>query len=199
MKVYMLLDRSGSMASLWKEALGSINGYVDELKRSDSVFLAAFDSVNPFDVLRDVKISKWTPVTNEEVMPRGRTPLNDAAGKLLSKLFEDDPRKAVVVIMTDGEENSSQEYTTKAIKAKMDMAKEKGYEVVFLGANFKEVEHLAYNYGIASNRVMNVSGQSLGSTMKGFASVTRGYAEETTAGATMDAYFTEETKADAIK
>lgn len=199
MKVYMLLDRSGSMASLWKEALGSINGYVDEMKRSDTVFLAAFDSVNPFDVIRDVKISKWTPITSDEVTPRGGTPLNDAAGKLLSKLFEDDPRKAVVVIMTDGEENSSQEYTTTAIKSKLDMAKEKGYEVVFLGANFSKVESLAANYGIARNRVMNVTAHNLQNTMRGLAGSTQSYATEEVAGATMDAYFTEDNKANAVK
>ena len=28
MNVYILLDRSGSMATLWDEAIGSINGYV---------------------------------------------------------------------------------------------------------------------------------------------------------------------------
>lgn len=31
MNVYILLDRSGSMGSLWEEALGSINGYVKGL------------------------------------------------------------------------------------------------------------------------------------------------------------------------
>ena len=200
MKVYMLLDRSGSMASLWTEALGSINGYVAELKGDASVFLVAFDTVNPYEVLRESSIEGWRRISSEEIMPRGGTPLNDAAGKLLDKVFRDDPRKAVIVIMTDGEENSSQEYSTAAIKAKINMAKERGYEVVFLGANFDNVEKLAYNYGVASNRVMNTRGVNIYSTMKGLATVSAQYNIADTASAatqSFDSYFTPENKAKA--
>lgn len=201
MKVYMLLDRSGSMATLWTEALGSINGYVAELKGHADVFLAAFDTVNSFEVLRESSSEAWKRITSEEVMPRGGTPLNDAAGKLLDKVFKDDPRKAIVVIMTDGFENASNEYNTQAIKSKINMAKERGYEVVFLGANFDKVENLAHNYGVDAKRVMNISAQNMGSTMRGFATSTQNYAqaESVHAGAAvMDWQFSDENKKAAV-
>lgn len=202
MKVYMLLDRSGSMAGLWSEALGAINGYVKELgDKETQVFLAAFDTQSPFQVLRETNVANWTNVSSEEVTPRGMTPLNDSTGKLLDKVFKDDPRKAMIVIMTDGYENSSIEYTTYAIKAKISIAKERGYEVVFLGANFKDIENLASEYGVASNRTMNITGQNMGSTMRGFATSTQSYnmaSNSTEGAATMDAYFSDDTKKAAV-
>ena len=54
MNVYILLDRSGSMASLWEEALGSINGYVSKLPKKTKVHMATFDSVS-HDIIRVCK------------------------------------------------------------------------------------------------------------------------------------------------
>ncbi|NBR25044.1 MAG: VWA domain-containing protein, partial [Micrococcales bacterium] len=51
MNVYILLDRSGSMGTLWNEALGSINAYVAKLKKKDMVYLAAFD--DSYEILRE--------------------------------------------------------------------------------------------------------------------------------------------------
>lgn len=205
MKVYMLLDRSGSMATRWSAALEAINGYVAGLPRDTSIYLATFDTVGyndlGYDVIRETLASDWRQVNSSEVWPRGGTPLNDAAGKLLNKVFLDDPRKAIVVVMTDGEENSSREYTTAAIKAKFDEAKRREYEVVFLGADFKEVEKQAWNYGIDHRRVMNITAGNLGSTMRGFATASASYnmAENAhTGAATMDAYFSDDTKAAAV-
>jgi uncharacterized protein with von Willebrand factor type A (vWA) domain len=112
MKVYLLLDRSGSMTTLWDEALGSINGYVAKLKPTTKVVLAAFDSVS-YDVIRDTKVSAWEDVTKTEVWPRGSTPLNDSVVRLVNRCLEDNPKKAVLVVMTDGEENCSREIRTR--------------------------------------------------------------------------------------
>jgi hypothetical protein len=65
---YIVLDRSGSMASNWAETLGSVNGYVAALKNTDelehTITVVAFDSVNPFDIVRDaVSLSGWTDIT----------------------------------------------------------------------------------------------------------------------------------------
>ena len=71
----MLLDRSGSMTSLWDEAIGSINGYVSALEDPDTqVYLAVFDSLS-YDVLRECKAMDWDAVLPSEVAPRGSTPL----------------------------------------------------------------------------------------------------------------------------
>ena len=88
---YILLDRTGSMSSIWDEALTSVNAYaaaVGEAEEGEtddletSVTLAVFDAQDglQYDVLRkDVEPSAWTKVTSDEVSPRGMTPLFDAS------------------------------------------------------------------------------------------------------------------------
>ena len=55
--------------------------------------------------------------------------------------------KVMFVIITDGMENASREYTTKKVKSMIEAEKEKGWEFVFLGANMDAVETAA-QYGI---------------------------------------------------
>src|SRR6516164_8481828 len=75
---YLLLDRSGSMAVQWREALDAINAYAGTLgsKINTRIWMAVFD--NAFDVLRnDIFPAAWRPITDEEVQPRGSTALDD--------------------------------------------------------------------------------------------------------------------------
>jgi von Willebrand factor type A domain len=157
---YILLDRTGSMSDIWDEALTSVNAYADsfaadapgaEIAGADiktAVTLAVFDHQDgmQFDVLRDkVDPAKWTDVTNDEANPRGMTPLYDAIGRIVNRAEADAPEKAVIVIMTDGLENSSTELTNQGAKAALERARARGWEVVFLGAefaNFSDAEAL---------------------------------------------------------
>lgn len=154
MNVYLLLDRSGSMSTLWSEAIGSINGYVSKLKKTDKVTVAAFDSVS-YDILRDVKVKEWTDIKNNEVEPRGGTPLYDACGKLMAQAENEKVKKTVLVVMTDGYENASHEYTQEAIKAKIKLFEDKKWEVIFLGANFDAVETVSGGLGVMGSKTMN--------------------------------------------
>jgi len=154
MNVYLLLDRSGSMSTLWGEAIGSINGYVAKLKKSDKVTVAAFDSVS-YDVVRDVKVKDWTDIKNNEVEPRGGTPLYDACGKLMAQAESEKAKKTVLVVMTDGYENASKEYTQEAIKAKIKAFEDKKWEVIFLGANFDAISSVSSGLGVVGSKTMN--------------------------------------------
>lgn len=163
MNVYILLDRSGSMSTLWDEALGSINAYVGKLKKSDKVHLAAFDNVS-HDVIRDMKSGDWKDVSNDEVQPRGMTPLYDACGKVMSVAEADNAKKTMLVVMTDGFENCSREYNQNAIKAKVKDWENRKWEVVFLGANFDAVDGVAGAIGVAGNKTLNYG---VGNFMRG--------------------------------
>lgn len=126
--VAFLLDRSGSMASVKQETIGGFNGYLDELlKRPESkdirFHMTQFDTVS-IDVLHDaVPIKNVTKLKNETYQPRGGTPLYDAIGKTIrdieGKVNSD---KVLFVVLTDGQENSSSEWTEKTVK---DLIKEK--------------------------------------------------------------------------
>ena len=174
MNVYILLDRSGSMSNLWDEAIGSINGYVETLKNSDKVHLAVFDSIS-HDVIRDVKAKEWTIVCPTEVSPRASTPLYDSCGKIMTQAESDNVKKTVVVVMTDGYENCSKEYTQEAIKARVKQFEDKQWEVIFLGANFDAVESVSSSVGVMSSKTMNISAGNMRSAMDTLTGYTTAY------------------------
>ncbi len=175
MNVYILLDRSGSMATLWNEAIGSINGYVENLKMSDKVHLAVFDSVS-HDVIRDGKVKDWEDVNAEEIQPRGGTPLYDSCGKIMAQAEEDNAKKTVLVVMTDGYENASKEHTQASIKAKVKSFEDKNWEVLFLGANFDAVESVSGSVGVMASKSMNIARGNLQDAMMTLSAYTTSYA-----------------------
>lgn len=179
MHAYILLDRTGSMASLWDEALGSVNAYVSDLGDAH-VTLALFDAHDglQFDVLRaGVPAATWKPVTNDDATPRGMTPLFDAIGRIITLAEKDDPEKAVLVIMTDGEENSSREVKKDDVKAALERIEKRGWQVVFLGADFAKFSD-ADAVGLASGKVMAMSVGSMESSMRIMAKKSRAYFDQ---------------------
>jgi len=186
MHSYILLDRTGSMASIWDEALSSVNAYATSVAEEESgerdtletsVTVAVFDAQDglQFDVLRKgVNADAWTPVTNDEASPRGMTPLFDAIGRLVALAEGDKPEKAVIVIMTDGHENASREITKDGAKAALDRAREKGWDVVFLGAEFASFDD-ADAVGVVSAKSMALRSGSFDETMRRLGKKSRAY------------------------
>lgn len=181
-KVFILLDRSGSMENMWSEALGGINGYVKALDDAD-VMLATFDTIG-YDVIRNTSTKDWKPITNEDLFPRAGTPLLDASARIMHNMIDSCAKRAILVVVTDGEENSSRKYNknevsqlTKQITETLD------YEMVFLGANFDKVGEVATN-NFQFNNVHNYSSRMYATNKENF-----GLAMGNTAVAT-SAYFT---------
>lgn len=185
---YILLDRTGSMSDIWDEALISVNTYAasvgkatdDEIAGGDieaRVTLAVFDHHDglKFDILRkDVTADTWRTVTNDEASPRGMTPLFDAIGRIVSLAETDKPEKAIIVIMTDGHENSSRELTRDGAKAALDRARAKGWEVVFLGAEFASFGD-AEAVGMSSSKTMAVGQGRMQESMNALGAKARAY------------------------
>jgi hypothetical protein len=172
------------MQNNWTEALGSVNAYVQTLATSggpdDQVTLAAFDSNGgklDFQILRrQVKARDWRVVTDAEASPRGMTPLFDAIGQIVAIAEKDDPRRAVIVIMTDGEENASKEINRAGAKAALDRATAKGWESVFLGVDFGRFGD-ADSMGISASKQVGVSAGQFSANMENLARKSRAYAD----------------------
>jgi hypothetical protein len=185
MQAYILLDRSGSMQSLWVEALSSVNAFAKELANKkdgpvvDShITLAVFDSQESlkFDVLRRKQPAlHWENVTDKDATPRGMTPLLDAMVRIIALAEADNPDKAVIVIMTDGAENASHEVTREGVKAALDRVKAKGWETVFLGANFDNISD-ASSVGVAHGQQMAMSSGTMERSLASLARKSRAYA-----------------------
>lgn len=201
---YILLDRTGSMSDIWDEALSSVNAYAASVGEADEgeidgadietdVTLAIFDYQDgmQFDVLRkNVKAEDWIDVSNDEANPRGMTPLFDAIGRMVSLAETDNPEKAVIVIMTDGLENSSQELTRDGARAALDRAEAKGWEVVFLGAEFAKFDD-AEAVGMDARKTMAVGQGSMQDSMSALAKKSRAYGK----GEEAEIVFNEEDRA----
>lgn len=186
---YILLDRTGSMGSIWAEALSSVNAYAEALGKpedgskstgEEKVTLAVFDHHDglKFDILRRaVTAATWNKVTDAEASPRGMTPLFDSIARIVALAEGDAPERAVIVIMTDGAENASTEVKKDGAKAALDRARAKGWEVVFLGAEFAKFSD-ADAVGVSGAKRMALSAGSFEGSMRSLASKSRRYFEK---------------------
>jgi uncharacterized protein YegL len=129
--VNFIQDRSGSMASAWEETLSGFRAFVNDLReKAKGTEVEYLFSLTTFDTQVETPILA-APIDDVDVDelkkhgPRGMTALWDAVGTTI-KNTEDNPQgaeKIVVVIVTDGQENSSREWSKerlhKAIDAKL--------------------------------------------------------------------------------
>lgn len=143
-----LLDRSGSMAGSteatedgWRELINSQRSEPEYCE----VTLAQFDT--SYEVLYPP--TAITAVPEFVIVPRGMTALLDAAGKFITEVGEqlaalpedDRPGRVICLIMTDGMENSSHQWTWDAVKTLITQQREGyGWEFIFLGADIDAVE-----------------------------------------------------------
>jgi Mg-chelatase subunit ChlD len=78
-----------------------------------------------------------------ELQPRGMTALLDAIGRTVTEVREHidslppakTPDEVVMVILTDGHENASQEFTREQIKTLIEERTAAGWKLVFMGAD----------------------------------------------------------------
>lgn len=137
MNVSFLLDESGSMSAVLNDTIGGFNTYVDTLKELKGVrfTLTKFGGDRVDIVHSKVKRKKIKHLTTETYKPLGWTPLYDAIGRTVGE-----SGKGLFIIMTDGQENSSREYTKETIFNLIQQKQEEGWEFVFLGADQESYE-----------------------------------------------------------
>lgn len=164
-ELVFILDKSGSMAGLESDTIGGFNAMLQKQKTLDGecrITTVLFD--NRYELLHDrIDIQAVSPMTEREYQVGSSTALLDAIGRTIRKLAsvqrntaeEYRADKVMFVIITDGAENSSREYSSRKVKAMIEHEKEKyGWEFVFLGANIDAVE-TAGRFGIAPDRAVD--------------------------------------------
>lgn len=170
--IVMLLDRSGSMASIADDMIGGFNAFIAEQLRTDAdgtVTLYQFD-----DGFTEVYVERpLADVESLALVPRGRTALLDSIGRsiaetrarLQAKPAAERPNTVVFGIITDGQENASREITHAAAKALIERQEEKdGWTFLYLGANQDALE-VGAGLGIARERSMTYTPDRIGDAM----------------------------------
>lgn len=147
--ILMILDASGSMSPLVSDTIGGFNNFIQEQKRlpgEAEITVVLFN--HHYDKLYTRDIKDVPPLTVADYRPKGNTALLDAVGTSISELGdrlaalpeEERPGKVIVVIVTDGEENSSREYRYAQIKEMVEHQQQKyGWEFLFFGANIDTI------------------------------------------------------------
>lgn len=171
-ELVFILDKSGSMGGLVTDTIGGYNTMLKLQQTIDGechITTVLFD--NNYELLHDrIDIKAVSPITEKEYQVGGSTALLDAIGSTIHKIGNaqkytaDDYRaeKVMFVVITDGEENSSREYSAEKVKAQIERQKTKyGWEFIFLGANIDAVE-TAGRFGIRADRAQNYHADSEG-------------------------------------
>jgi len=157
-----LLDRSGSMNTSvaatedgWRELISEQRANPGQCQ----VTLAQFD--HEYEVVYPA--TDIAAVPEFVLEPRGRTALLDAAGRLITEVGEQlaalpegrRPGQVICLIMTDGMENASQDWTWEAVKKLITQQREVyGWEFIFLGADIDAIQ-VASRMGVESRYAMN--------------------------------------------
>jgi hypothetical protein len=172
--ITVILDRSGSMESIREDIIGGFNSFVRDQQKQPgtaTLTLVQFDTQDPYEIVHRFKPIEAIPtLTKETFVPRASTPLLDALGRGINDLSktiadmgkEERPSKVVIVIITDGQENSSQEFSkdqiVKMIKERSNM---EDWQFLFLSADLAAIGD-AMSYGIQPDAALLFDKSSAG-------------------------------------
>ncbi|MBR5913938.1 MAG: VWA domain-containing protein [Selenomonadaceae bacterium] len=171
-QIICILDRSGSMQSLTEDVIGGYNSFLEKQKKESGtaeVTTILFD--DKYEKIEDaVNLNDAKNLTSEIYYARGNTALMDALGKTimetLGTMAKENicpaKRRVLVMIMTDGLENASTEYSKAKIKSMIEATtKEYNWNYVFIGANIDSASE-AQSIGIRADHSANFAPDSGG-------------------------------------
>src|SRR3990172_1491130 len=155
--IHYLLDRTGSMLRIKDATIEAFNGFLDSQKSSgdeNTMTLTLFDSQSIDTLYSATPVSAIPPLTSATYIPRSSTPLLDAVGRAsaaaLAHAASYSYDRRIFVIQTDGEENSSIEYTLVQVRDLIARMEADDWQIIFLGAGidaFANARNMNINTG----------------------------------------------------
>ena len=158
----IIMDRSGSMWDIQKPAIQGYNEVLGGVKAAAKKFkdtqeqyftLVLFDSASIDEVYWNSPAADAAILTEENYVPGACTPLYDAMGRTLTRLDKelkgDTNHSVIVTIITDGCENSSEEYDLPAIRKMIDHLKKQGWSFAYIGTDH-DVESVTMSLSITN-------------------------------------------------
>lgn len=179
--VFMVVDKSGSMMPLQADVIGGFNTYINKL---------AEDTKHEFRItaiLFDTSVRRYCDAKKPAQVPAmdshsysagGGTALYDAVGDAIhdaGRVTIKPEDKVLVVIMTDGQENASREYTTNAIRYRIEDREKQGWEFLYIGQGLNTWQQ-AQGMGVRTYVGTSATGMGTRSTYSGLATASSGYA-----------------------
>lgn len=170
LQVCVLLDKSGSMGVVRDQTIAGFNEYVDALRRQRNAVrlsLTAFDTA--VEVRHTAATLRSIPrLDSVNYVPSGGTALFDAVAATLEALDgrlgsgHTDP--VLVVILTDGEENSSQRASAERVRQLIEERTARGnWTFTYIGAN-QDAWRAAGALGILAGNIAGFQADNAGTT-----------------------------------
>lgn len=172
-ELVFLLDKSSSMAHLWKETIDGFNRFLNEQKSlpGNAKFTLILFSTKSEMIYNSLNLQEVPEIDNKVYVPDGfSTAYLDAMGlaidnvgiRLANTAKINRPAKVIFVTLTDGLENDSKTYSRQNILEKVTHQTDKyKWEFLFMGANMDAVEE-GMSMGFASSNTMNFTADSAG-------------------------------------
>lgn len=160
--ITIVLDKSGSMSGSEDAVLQSINGFINEQAEVDgkcTLDILQFNQEAKYTYIG--KLKKYKGLTRGDYVCSGFTSLNDAIGLAMKDILVLKADRKVVIVQTDGYENSSKEYTKDTV-TKMIKDNEKKVEVIFIGAGIDTQQ--GKDRGMVDTKLMSVDKSIKGMT-----------------------------------
>lgn len=184
--INIVLDETGSMNSCRDSTISSFNEYINSQKNLEgeclvslTMFSLAWGS-SPETYVRDsyrnLPISNVPDLTPDKFVPNGGTNLYDAIGSTIRRIEKtvDSRDNILVVIITDGDENSSREYTLDSIKTLVSEKEKEGWTFVYLGAN-QDAWQVGARFGLSKGQTMTYDVANMAGTMATLNAATTSY------------------------
>lgn len=166
-EIVFILDQSGSMYSIYSDAIGGFNSFIKSQKEveGECLFSAVLFDTTVKPLYSGIDLKEVVELTEKTYKPNGGTALLDAIGmtidstgsRLRAMKEVDRPDKILFVILTDGEENSSRAYTSEKVAEMIKHQREKySWEFLFLAANQDAITagnklNIVNNYNFAAS------------------------------------------------
>lgn len=155
----LILDESGSMKSIEKQAVDSVNETLQSVRSAQKkyedqehfVSFVTFNSDGIKTVLDRAEALKAEDITHDQFNPACGTPLYDAIGQSVTELKKSitENDKVLVTIITDGYENASKEYNLASVKALTEKLGKEGWTFAYIGAN-QDAKAVSNSLGIVN-------------------------------------------------
>jgi hypothetical protein len=161
-QIFLLLDMTSSMSRNKEGTMDACNEFIEGLGedqrgklRTDALFtLGVFNSnIGLERIAREVPVDKAPKIDHEHYLPAGATPLYDAIGQSMD-LLEAHVGPVMLVIQTDGEENSSQFVIKKDLIKRVAEKTALGWQFVYLGCDIDAMQQ-GVDIGIPSGNTMS--------------------------------------------
>lgn len=164
-----IIDRSGSMSGLEQMVVGGYNEHLSAVRNMQATYpdqqflvsLLTFDDEIQW-LVKPARISTLQELPSDAFRPRGMTALLDAIGKGMHQIeseygrkIQNDEMSVVMVIITDGEENSSRFFNVSSIAKKIKERDQTGkWTFSFIGCDF-DASNISKKLNIRRENVRN--------------------------------------------